>query len=102
MLKDYPVEGEQVIYMSDAAMLAEVSKWYKPKWMARFIGGYCTPSNKMIHIKLSRRKDMKLLNHERGHLQGYKHTWMPSIMFPSWIGRLVNSYFPPYGGKNGR
>jgi len=92
MLKEYPVKGEIVTYMTDKAMLEEVSKWYKPKWMARFIGGYCTPTNMKIYIKLSRQGDIKLLNHERGHLRGYKHTFLPTLMFPSWIGRILNRY----------
>ena len=95
-MKEYQVKGEEIIYLSDEDMLREVSKWYKPKWMARFIGGYCTPSNKCIYIKESRKGDVKLLAHERGHLLGFKHTWLPTLMFPSWIGRILNRYDPPY------
>ena len=92
MLEEYPVEGEVVIFLCDKDMLEKVSKWYKPKWLAKYIGGYCTPSNKHIYIKISRMYDVKLLNHERGHLRGYRHTWKPNLMFPSWVGRLFNKY----------
>jgi hypothetical protein len=95
-MREYPVKGEKIVYLSDADMLKEVSKWYKPKWMTRFIGGYCTPSNLCIYIKESRKGDIKLLNHERGHLRGFGHTWYPTLMFPSWVGRILNKYFPPY------
>jgi hypothetical protein len=93
---NYPVDGEKIIIISNEEMEKEVSKWYKPKWMARYIGGYCTPTNKTIYIKESRRGDIKLLNHERGHLRGYNHTWYPTLMFPSWFGRVFNKYYPPY------
>ena len=98
-MKQYPVEGEKIYILSDEEMLREVSRWYKPKWMARFIGGYCTPSDKCIYIKESRKGDVRLLSHERGHLRGYNHTWLPTLMFPSWIGRLFNKYYPPHGRK---
>jgi hypothetical protein len=93
-MKTYPVKGEKIVYMSDEEMEREVSKWYHPKWLARYIGGYCTPSGKTIYIKESRKGDEKLLIHERGHLLGYSHTLFPTIMFPSWAGRLFNTYFP--------
>ena len=99
MLKEYPVEGEKIYYLSDEEMERTVKKWYKPKFLAKYIGGYCTPSNKCIYIRESRRLDVKLLNHERGHLRGYNHTWFPSLMFPSWVGRWFNNYFPPYSGN---
>jgi hypothetical protein len=91
-MKQYPMEGEKIAYLSDEEMKRTVARWYKPKWMARFIGGYCIPSMKLIYIKESRKGDMKLLNHERGHLRGYGHTWLPTLMFPSWVGRLFNRY----------
>ena len=98
-MKQHPVEGEKIVYMSDEEMKRTVERFYTPKWMARFIGGFCTPSNKVIYIKESRKGDVRLLNHERGHLLGFKHTWLPTLMFPSWIGRIFNKYYPPYGRK---
>ena len=95
-MKTYPVEGEKIIILSDEEMVREVSRWYKPKCLAKYIGGYCTPSNKTIYIKESRKGDIKLLNHERGHLRGFNHTWHLTLMFPSWVGRWFNSYYPPY------
>jgi lipoate synthase len=94
MQQEYPIEGETLVYLSDKEMLDEVSKWYKPKWMSKYIGGYCTPSNKHIYIKESRKYDDFLLAHERGHLCGFGHTWMPTIMFPSYIGRILYIYYP--------
>jgi hypothetical protein len=89
-----PVEGETLIILSDNEMEKEVSKWYKPRFLAKYIGGYCTPSTKTIYIKESRKHDMKLLAHERGHLLGFNHTWMPTIMHASWAGRWFNTYYP--------
>jgi len=31
----------------------------------------------------------RLVLHEIGHILGYEHTWLPYIMFPSWIGRWI-------------
>lgn len=94
VLKNEPVEGENIVILTDKEMLDEVSNWYNPKWMSRYIGGYCTPSNKTIYIKESRKGDIKLLAHERGHLRGFEHTSYPTIMFFSRLGRWFDTYYP--------
>lgn len=91
-MKNYTVKGETIFIITDKEMLKRVSEWYKPKWLARYIGGYCTPTNKTIYIKESRKNDIKLINHERGHLRDYKHTLLPTLMFPAWPGRFFNFY----------
>ena len=99
-MKEYPVKGEKIIYLNDADFTERLNMYEGyPLWKCKVIGGYCFPGIKQIFIRESRRGDMKLLNHERGHLRGYKHTWYPTLMFPSWIGRFFNRYYPPYGGK---
>jgi len=98
MLKHYPVEGEKVFYLTDEAFTFGLQIFGYPKWKAKLIGGYALSSRKEIYIKESRRGDVKLLNHERGHLRGYQHTWLPTLMFPSWLGRIFNRYNPPYQG----
>jgi hypothetical protein len=94
MPKEYPVKGEIIAYMTDAEMLGIVSKWYKPKCLAKYIGGYCIPSMKLIYIKDSRKGDVKLLNHERGHLRGFNHVLYPTLMNATWVFRWINSYYP--------
>ena len=82
------VSGEKVYYVNENDFMKleymEKQPWYKKL----FLGGYCYPSSKIIYIRWSRRHDLKLLCHERGHLKGWKHTWIPGyIMFPYWVGR---------------
>lgn len=96
---EFPVKEEEIYYLSKEEMERRVKKWYRPKWMARFIGGYCIPEDKCIYIKESRRNDIRLLNHERGHLMGYSHTVYPTLMASSWVYRWLNRYYPPYGRK---
>lgn len=89
--------NEILIYLSDAAFTDKlVIEYGYKRWRAKLIGGFALPSLKEIYIRESRRDDEKLLKHERGHLRGYGHTWYPTLMFPSWIGRILNSYDPPY------
>ena len=91
--KHYPVEGERVIYLPDACFTEKLVFQYNyPRWKAKLTGGFALSALKEIYIRESRRDDIKLLNHERGHLRGYKHTWHPTLMFPSWIGRIFNTY----------
>lgn len=93
-MKQYPMKGEKIFYVSGERMDAILG--YMPKWRRKLIGGCVFVKTKEIYIREKRRGDVKLLNHERGHLRGYKHTWYPTLMFPSWIGRVLNRYFPPY------
>lgn len=92
--KQYPVKGETITYVSDERMDAILG--YMPKWRRKLIGGCVFVESKEIYIREKRRGDIKLLNHERGHLRGYNHTWYPTLMHPSWIGRILNRYYPPY------
>ena len=90
-LKQYPVKGEKIHIVPDKE-LTERMLIYGWRWKSKYIGGYSYPGKKEIYIKESRRGDVKLLNHERGHLRGYRHTWLPTLMFPSWVGRIFNRY----------
>lgn len=94
-MKNYPVKGEKIYYLRDSDMNFLVEQ-YTPKWKAKLIGGCVFVARKEIYIREKRRGDIKLLNHERGHIRGYRHTWYPTLMFPSWIGRILNRYSPPY------
>lgn len=98
-MKDCPVKGEEITYLSKKEMIRRIMTWGWPKWRASLIGGYCTPSNKKIYIRMDRKDDVKLLNHERGHLRGYNHTWYPTLMASSWAYRWLNRYHPPHGRK---
>ena len=91
MIKEYPVKGEKVFILPDVELTYNMKMF---GWGIRsyFIGGYVWVREKKIFIKESRKDDIKLLNHERGHLRGYGHTWKPTLMFPSWIGRIFNRY----------
>ena len=94
-MKDYPAEGEKIVYLSDDDFTYNLVMIYGyNRLRARLIGGYCFPDFKAIYIRESRRGDIKLLNHERGHLRGYSHTCYPTLMNPSWAGMIFNSYFP--------
>lgn len=95
-MKEYPVKGEKIKYVSDEEMNDMLVSYRWPLWRAKLIGGVVFVTSKQIIIREKRRGDIKLLNHERGHLRGYNHTWMPTLMFPSWIGRILNRYSPPY------
>ena len=95
-MMEYPVKGEKITYVSNERMDSILE--FMPSWRRRLIGGCVFVSTKEIFIRERRRGDVKLLNHERGHIRGYKHTCLPTLMFPSWIGRLFNRYHPPYGG----
>lgn len=88
---------EKIIYLEDGEFTDMlVNRYDYPCWKARLIGGFCFTDTKEIFIRESRRGDIKLLNHERGHLRGFRHTLYPTLMFFSWIGRWFNSYYPPY------
>jgi len=91
-LKEYPVKGEKIFYLKDEDFTFTLEAFGYPTWKAKLIGGYALSSRKEIYIRESRRGDVMLLNHERGHLRGYKHTFLPTLMFPSWVGRLLNRY----------
>ena len=91
-MKEYPIKGEKVSYVSDERMGAILG--YMPKWKRKLIGGCVFVNTKEIYIRESRRGDKKLLAHERGHLLGFSHILFPSLMFPSWVGRLFNTYYP--------
>ena len=91
---EYPVKGEKIEYVSDEKM--DDILCFLPKWKRKLIGGCVFVESKRIYIREKRRDDIKLLNHERGHIRGYKHTWLPTLMFPSWIGRILNRYNPVY------
>jgi hypothetical protein len=96
-MKHYPVKGEKIHILSDEEFTNKLVFQYGYKrWRARLMGGFALPTLKEIYIRVSRREDVKLLNHERGHLRGYNHTWLLTLMFPSWIGRIFNRYDPPY------
>lgn len=97
-MKGYPVKGEKITYLKDSDM-DFLMEQYVPKWKAKLIGGCVFVARKDIFIREKRRGDIKLLNHERGHIRGYNHTWYPTLMFPSWIGRIFNRYNPPYKEK---
>ena len=90
-MKQYPVKGEKIHYLKDSDMNFLLEQYY-PKWKAKLIGGCVFVERKEVYIREKRRGDIKLLNHERGHLRGYNHTWYPTLMFPSWIGRIFNRY----------
>ena len=92
MLKEYPVKGEKVFVIPNRTLEKSMKGFGWNILKRRLTGGYCFPDSMEIYIRESRKSDIKLLNHERGHLRGYKHTWRPTLMFPSWIGRLFNSY----------
>lgn len=94
--KEYPVKDERIYYISDKEITRKMVS-YGWGWKSKYIGGYCFPRTKEIFIRESRRGDVKLLNHERGHLRGYKHTWLPTLMASSWVYRWFNQYFPPWG-----
>lgn len=98
-MREYPVKGEIVTYLSKENMVSRLISFGHPKWKAKLIGGYCFPHNKTIFIRLDRIKDIRLLNHERGHLMGYSHTWRPTLMASSWVYRWINRYYPPHGRK---
>ena len=93
MLKEYPVKGETIIFVEDKEFVKRC-KSYGFGWKSKYIGGYCFPKTKKIYIKISRMHDKVLLAHERGHLCGFPHTKFPTIMFPSWIGRIFHTYYP--------
>lgn len=89
--------NEIIYYLSDKMFTDKlVTQYGYKRWRAKLIGGFALAPLKEIYIRESRRGDVKLLNHERGHLQGYGHTYFPTLMFPSWIGRILNRYNPPY------
>lgn len=92
MYKEYPLEGEKIVILSDKEFTKKGQSYGWSNLKAKLIGGFCFPETKEIFIRESRKYDIKLLNHERGHLRGYNHTWLPTLMFPSWIGRLFNKY----------
>ena len=92
MLREYPVKGEKIFVISDAEFTAKGKTYGWSNLKAKLIGGFCFPHSKEIYIRESRKLDVKLLNHERGHLRGFKHTWYPTLMFPSWVGRWINRY----------
>jgi hypothetical protein len=95
MVTDDPVEGEEIIYLDDEEFTNKLVYQYGyNRVKAHLTGGFCFPVTKLIFIRESRRGDEKLLIHERGHLLGYSHTLFPTIMFPSWIGRIFNTYWP--------
>lgn len=81
------VEGEEVIYLSESEFREH--EYVKGNfYRERFLGGFCYLDKKKIIIRESRRGDKKLHCHERKHLEGLEHTWMPGyLMFPSCIGR---------------
>jgi len=91
-MKEYPVKGEKITYLSDSEINQIGIKAGLPLWRAKLIGGWGEYPGTRIWIRESRRGDVKLLNHERGHLRGYHHTWLPTLMFPSWVGRIFNRY----------
>lgn len=63
-----------------------------PKWRRRLTGGFMYDGN--IYIKRSRKIARKyLILHELGHKYGLYHTWLPTIMNPTWIFRWFN-YLP--------
>ena len=93
-MKNYPVKGEKVFYDKESEITSVLVSYGYPRWKAKLIGGYAFFRTNEIHIRESRREDIKLLNHERGHLRGLNHTYFPTLMFPCWIGRIFNIYFP--------
>jgi hypothetical protein len=96
MKNNEPIKEEEIIYLEDEEFTDKLVYQYGyNRLKARLIGGFCFPVTKLIYIRESRRYDEKLLKHERGHVRGkFGHTWFPSIMFPSWIGRIFNTYWP--------
>ena len=91
-LIEYPVKDEKIFYDKESEITRVLVSYGYPTWKAKLIGGYAFFRANEIHIRESRKGDIKLLNHERGHLRGFKHAWLPTLMFPSWIGRIFNRY----------
>ena len=96
-MEEYPVKGEIVTYLSKEEMIKRLSVGGCSRFRASLIGGYCYPHNKTIFIRIDRKNNIRLLNHERGHLRGYNHTWYPTLMASSWVYRWLNKFYPPFG-----
>ena len=92
MTKEYPVKGEKIHILSDADLTAKIMAYGRPKWRAKIIGGYCTPSSMDIYVRESRKDDIKLINHERGHLRGYNHKKYFGLMASCGLWRWFNYY----------
>lgn len=90
----YYVEGENIRIVSDKTLTHKLVLHGYPKSKAKLIGGFCYPDTKEIFIRESRKDDIKLRNHERGHLMGFKHTLYPTIMASSWVYRWFNVFYP--------
>jgi len=79
----FDVEDEHFTQLTDILL-----KRY-PKWRRKLTGGVMFKDT--IYIKKSRTLFRKrLILHEIGHVLGYKHTWKPTIMNPTWLFRWFN------------
>lgn len=88
MEKEYPVEGEEIFIVPDKEFDENLKKY----GLSKYIGGYCFSETKKIYIRESRKHDVKLINHERGHLRKYNHKWNLKLMCPTWVFRWFNRY----------
>ena len=90
--KDFKLDGEKIHILSDEELTEKIMAYGRPRWRAKLIGGYCTPTSMDIYIRESRKHDIKLLNHERGHLKGYKHKIYFGLMASCSLWRWFNYY----------
>lgn len=63
-----------------------------PRWfLKKFVRGFTVNGKIVIREKIKIGLH-RLVLHEVGHIIGYKHTIIPKIMFPSWIGRWFKRF----------
>jgi hypothetical protein len=72
----------KIIYLRDEVFEKYMTGWWYKTFCRGFVIGDVIYIREGTWLGLDR-----LVIHEIGHILGYKHTWLPYIMHPSWIGR---------------
>lgn len=84
-----------ITYLTDAEFKETISRKTGDKYSSirrYFTRGFMTKhgTNYNIYIKDSAKIGReKLILHEIGHVLGKKHTWLPTLMNPTWVFRWI-------------